>query len=114
MPNMTKLIPPRNSRRRFQRGFSLIELMIAITLGLMIMTGLVSVFVKNSLVRSEIERSNRQIESGRYAVTLLTEDLRMAGFPSSFDRRDTIILPNPPPLPALTAPPDPCDASVAN
>ena len=109
-------------RRPAGGGFSLIELMIAITLGLMIMTGLISVFVKNSLVRSEIERNNRQIESGRYAISLISNDLRMAGFLSSFNPYDSIIVPNNPPLganavtgaAAMTSMPDPCVASVAN
>ena len=119
---MTNLLPQRNKRREFQSGFSLIELMIAITLGLLIMSGLTTIFVKNSQARSEIERSNRQLESGRYAVALLTEDLRMAGFLGSFDPLTSIIGPNFPPLgagsapdpvtPALTAMPDPCTTSV--
>jgi len=119
---MTNAIFQKNRGGTLQRGFSLIELMIAMTLGLLIMTGLTSIFVKNSLARSEIERSNRQIESGRYAMALLTEDLRMAGFMGTFNPYETIILPNAPPLGADTAPvtaamsslPDPCDASVAN
>lgn len=123
---MTRLLPPRNNLREFHRGFSLIELMIAITLGLLIMTGLVSIFVKNSQARTEIERSNRQLESGRYAMSLLTEDLRMAGYFSSFNPYEKIIgaSPEAPPLGADTSPvtaamgyppaPDPCDTTVAN
>jgi type IV pilus assembly protein PilW len=122
MTDMTNLLPPGNGHRKFQSGFSLVELMIAITLGLLIVAGLTTIFVKNSRARSEIERSNRQLESGRYAMTLLTEDLRMAGFLAAFNPYDSIIFPNNPPLGADTAPvtaamasmPDPCDASVAN
>lgn len=112
---MTNLPPPRNSRRKFRGGFSLIELMIAITLGLLIMTGLISIFVKNSQARSEIERSNRQLESGRYAMTLLSEDLRMAGYLASFNPYTSIIqTPSKPPLAGMAAMPDPCDASLLN
>jgi len=110
--------------RERQRGFSLTELMIALTLGLLIMTGLTTIFVKNSVTRGEIERSNRQLESGRYAMSLLTEDLRMAGFIATFDPYELIIYPNSPPLGAdtsvtpaiagMSSLPDPCDASVAN
>ena len=116
---MSKLHPPTNGRRKIPRGFSLIELMIAITLGLLIMTGLVSIFVKNSQARTEIEKSNRQLESGRYAISLLTDDLRMAGFLASFNPYTSIILPNNPPLgpdpvsgAAAMAMPDPCITSV--
>jgi type IV pilus assembly protein PilW len=128
MKHMTKLLPHGNQDHNIQAGFSLVELMIAVTLGLIIMTGLVSIFVKNSLARSEIERSNRQLESGRYAMSLLTEDLRMAGFLATFDPHAEIIgSKNPPtPFPPLGANPptdpgitditlvDPCATSVAN
>jgi type IV pilus assembly protein PilW len=36
--------------------------------------------VNSSAARSEVERTSRQIENGRYASELLTEDLRLAGF----------------------------------
>lgn len=119
---MTNLLPPKAGRREAQAGFSLIELMIAITLGLLIMSGLTTIFVKNSQARSEIERSNRQLESGRYAMTLMTEDLRMAGFLAAFNPYDSIIFPNSPPLgadtapvtPAMSAMPDPCATASAD
>jgi type IV pilus assembly protein PilW len=120
MTHMTNLLPSKNSHRRFHGGFSLVELMIALTLGLLIMSGLTTIFVKNSLARSEIERSNRQLESGRFAMSLLTEDLRMAGFLATFDPYSTIMFPNAPPLGADAAPvaqamnvlPDPCATDV--
>jgi type IV pilus assembly protein PilW len=116
---MTQLPSPKH-RRRFQAGFSLIELMIAITLGLMILAGLTTIFVKNSQARSEIERSNRQLESGRYAISLLSDDLRMAGFLAQFDPRASIIKPPNPPLGdgagnlTMATMPDPCATSVSD
>jgi type IV pilus assembly protein PilW len=71
---------PRLNPRRSMAGVSLIELMIAMTLGLIVLAALVSVFANSSAARSEMERSARQIENGRYAVELLTDDLRHAGF----------------------------------
>ena len=112
-----KSSPSNRENRKYpvalQGGFSIVELMIAITLGLLILAGVTTIFVKNSQVRNEVEQSNRQIESGRYATTLLTEDLRMAGFLASFDPYELIIQPGNPPLP-LTSKPDPCDATLAN
>ena len=121
---MNKLMKPRKDKRReYQGGFSLVELMIAIALGLIIMAGLTAVFVKNSQARSEIERSNRQLESGRYAMSLLSDDLRMAGFLATFDPYSEIIGLNYPPLSAgsapdpvtaaMAAPPDPCATGAA-
>ena len=66
--------------RRAQAGLSLVELLVAVTLGLMLMAGLAALFANSSSARNEIERSARQIENGRYAMEVLSEDLRLAGF----------------------------------
>lgn len=68
-----------------QQGFSLIELMIAITLGLLIMAGMLVVFANTSATRNEIDRTNRQIENGRYAMELLRDDVQLAGFFGEID-----------------------------
>jgi type IV pilus assembly protein PilW len=68
-----------------QCGFSLIELMIAITLGLLILAGMLTVFVNTSATRNEIDRANRQIENGRYAMDLLRDDIQLAGFFGEID-----------------------------
>ena len=67
--------PPRR-----MAGLSLIELMISITIGLMILSGVAFVFVNTSQARNEVERTSRQIENGRYAVEVIADDLRLAGF----------------------------------
>jgi len=70
-----------------QSGFSLVELMVAITLGLLIVAGLTTVFVGNSQTRSQMEQAAQQSENGRYAMELLTNDLRNAGYLAEFDAR---------------------------
>ena len=67
------------------RGFSLIELMISITLGLMILAVLVMIFANTSRARAELERSSQQIDNGRYAVELLSQDLQLAGYYGELD-----------------------------
>ena len=68
--------------RKQQRnaGFTLIELMIAVTLGLMVLAALTSFFVRTSYNRSELERNSRQIENGRYAIAAIRDDMMVAGF----------------------------------
>ena len=92
--------------RRSQRpvaGFSLIELMTAITIGLLILAGLASVFVNSSNANREMKNSAEQIESGRYAIELLSQDVRHAGY---YGEMGT--------LPAAPgAAPDPCAAPTA-
>lgn len=67
------------------RGFSLIELMVSVALGLIILTALFIIFVGNIRTRGEIVKASQQIENGRYAIQLLTEDLMLAGFFAEFD-----------------------------
>jgi len=61
-------------------GFSLVELMVSMTIGLMLLATLLVVFANASATRDELERTSRQIENGRYAVELLSDDLRVAGY----------------------------------
>lgn len=65
---------------RRQRGLTLIELMVAITISLFIMAALGSLLVSNTRARTELDRSSRQIENGRYAVQLLTQEIEQAGY----------------------------------
>jgi type IV pilus assembly protein PilW len=92
--------------RRKQAGLSLIELMVSMTLGLIVLSGVLIVFVNSSSARNEVERTTRQIENGRYASELLSEDLRLAGFYGQFDPT-TVVTPG-----ALPA--DPCSVTVAD
>jgi len=87
-----------------QFGYTIIELMIAITISLIILASLVAIFANNSRTRGEIERANQQTENGRYAVQLITDDLHNAGYLAEF---------NPALLPTPATKPDPCDTSVA-
>ena len=66
--------------KRHQHGFSLIELMIGVALGLVVLAALTSFFVSTSSSRNEIERTSRQIENGRFAIDILRNEIRLAGF----------------------------------
>jgi type IV pilus assembly protein PilW len=85
-----------------QQGLTLVELMVAVTLGLMILAGATTIFVRNSKTSDEIKKANQQIESGRYASNLLADDLKNAGYLAELD---------PSALPTPTAP-NPCAADV--
>lgn len=63
-----------------QRGVSLIELMVAMTLGLVLLAGLVTIFSNSSQTQRELQRTAQQIENGRYAMDAITQDLHHAGF----------------------------------
>jgi type IV pilus assembly protein PilW len=76
------------------RGYTLVELMVSITIGLMVLAALVTLFAGNSRQRAEVERANEQTDNGRYALQLLSEDLRDAGYLASFNP-GTVTGPNP-------------------
>jgi type IV pilus assembly protein PilW len=61
-------------------GFSLVELMVGLAIGMILVAGLSLLFANTSRSGSELEKSIRQIENGRYAVELLRDDLALAGY----------------------------------
>ena len=63
-----------------QRGVTLIELMVAVTLGLLISAGVGSLFVQGSRSHTQDDRYLRMIEHGRFAIGTIAEDLRMISF----------------------------------
>jgi type IV pilus assembly protein PilW len=68
------------TNRISQRGLSLIELMISITIGLLILSALITLFVSQSITRIDLDKSTRLIDNGRYALEVLSDNLRLAGF----------------------------------
>jgi type IV pilus assembly protein PilW len=70
--------------RRSNTGFSLIELMIGVTIGLVLLTVLATVFDRTSGGRSDLDRVSRLVENSRFAVDVIGDDVRHAGFYGSF------------------------------
>src|SRR5258706_5878274 len=62
------------------RGVTLVELMVAMTIGLLVIAGLCALFAQTAGARSEIERAGQQLENGRFALELLRDDIRQAGY----------------------------------
>ncbi len=67
-------------RRHVQRGFTLIEMMISITIGLGILAGLVGVLATNSSNAKTNDRTSELLTNGRYALNSIRHELREAGF----------------------------------
>jgi len=63
-----------------QKGLSLVELLISITLGLILLTGVMKVFLSSKTVFSTQQALSRIQETGRLAVDFMSRDIRMAGF----------------------------------
>jgi type IV pilus assembly protein PilW len=73
-----------------QRGFTLIELMIAGTLGLVLLLVLVQLFVDNNRHRRQNQQLAGLQDQGRYALAALTRDLQMAGYWGGMFQAQTI------------------------
>lgn len=91
---------PSISRR--QGGFSIVELMIGVALGLVILAALTSFFVSTSANRHEIERTSRQIENGRFAIDTVRNEIRLAAFYAEMATNG-----------ATFSAPDPCQTDIA-
>jgi type IV pilus assembly protein PilW len=65
---------------RRQRGFSLVELMVAMLIGLILLFGVTQVYVSSKRSANAQEDLARMQENGRFAMDLITRDLRRAGY----------------------------------
>lgn len=93
-------------RKRTESGFSIVELMIALTLELLLVAG-VTVLVSNTGQNYRATSgAAQQVESGRYAMEILTTDLHLAGF---FGRLSPSLVNN---WNAPASLPDPCDVGT--
>lgn len=63
-----------------QRGLTLIEVMVAMTISLLLLGGVMQVFTSNKQTYRLNEALSRLQESGRYALNHLTQEIRMADF----------------------------------
>ncbi|MBA2674042.1 PilW family protein [Ramlibacter sp.] len=70
----------RTARRARQDGFTLVELMVGMALGLFILLALVTLLINVNRNNSEMSRSNNVIENGRFALQLLSTDVAHGGF----------------------------------
>jgi type IV pilus assembly protein PilW len=89
-------------------GFSLVELMISLALGLVVVGAMTTMFVQSSRARNTSDRANRQTESGRFALQLISTDLQQAGYYDAYDPDASAKTYQAPPA----AKPDPCTTDL--
>jgi type IV pilus assembly protein PilW len=92
-------------RQRFstharQRGLTIVELMIAMTVALLVLGTVAVVFGGTSRNRASLERSARLIENVQYAMNVLRDDITQAGY---YDTLTTSIISWHVPDPCATA-----------
>lgn len=72
--------PQMSTVRARQRGLTLVEIMVAMVLGLILTAGVVQVFLGSKNTYRVNEALSRLQEEGRMALELLSRDVRMAGY----------------------------------
>jgi type IV pilus assembly protein PilW len=83
----------------YQAGLSLIELMISIAIGLLLLAGVTALIVQQNSTRTELDKSTRQIENGRYAIQSIQDELQFAGYYGEFPNAGTTAVSTPVSLP---------------
>ena len=72
------------AHRYAARGFGLVELMVAIVIGLILIAALVALFLGTTRSNREMATANSMIENGRFAIQLLESDIVHAGYWGTF------------------------------
>ncbi|THB64927.1 MAG: prepilin-type N-terminal cleavage/methylation domain-containing protein [Gammaproteobacteria bacterium] len=70
-----------------QSGMSLVELMIALVIGLLLSAALITIYVSNKKVFWDAESAAILQENNRFVLKLIVNDMRMAGFYGQVDYR---------------------------
>jgi type IV pilus assembly protein PilW len=70
-----------SATRLSARGFTLVEMMVAMTLSLVLLGGVLSVLYSSKVTYNENERTARMQENMRASVEVIARDLRGGGFP---------------------------------
>lgn len=66
--------------RRPQSGFSMVELLIAVALGIILSWAILDVTLTSSRTAREVELTSEMVENGRYLSQLLKSEVHLAGF----------------------------------
>lgn len=69
-----------NTAKRQQTGLSLIELMVAITIGSLLLLGATSLLINNKRIYQTQDQLGRMQENARFAVQRMFHDISMAGY----------------------------------
>ena len=65
---------------RRQSGLSLVEIMVALTLGVVLLTGVIQIYASTKSTYRMQDNLARLQENGRFALSFLSRDVRMAGY----------------------------------
>lgn len=78
-----------HTSHRDMRGLSLVELMVAMTIGLIILAAISSLFVSSKQTYTAQDSLSRLQENARFAMQFLIKDIRLAGYFGCLNTVDT-------------------------
>lgn len=70
----------KNTSKKYQIGLTLIEIMIALLIGAFLLGGLLQIFLGNKQSYRLSDGQSRLQENARYALELLSHDIRLSGY----------------------------------
>jgi len=68
-----------------QKGFTLVEIMVAVVISLVLLSGVIQIFLSSKQTYRFGEAISRLQESGRFAIDMMSHDIRMAGYQGCAD-----------------------------
>ena len=75
-----------------QSGFTLIEIMLALVIGLLLMVGILQIFISTKATYRVEDALARLQENGRFAINFIAKDLRMAGYKGCISRDSSTLV----------------------
>lgn len=76
---------------RRMAGFSMVELLLALALGVVVVAGIVQLFVGNSQTYALLTGQSRMQENGRFALDFIERAVRSAGYMGCAPERENIV-----------------------
>jgi type IV pilus assembly protein PilW len=80
-----------HARSPRQRGFSLVEMMIAMLIGLILAAGIIQIFISSKQSYRVQDNMGRMQENARFAMDFLSQEVRMAGFTGCYKNSPSTI-----------------------
>ncbi len=72
-------------------GLSLVEVMISLTMGTIVLMGVINLFSANSETYNLLQGQSRMQESARFALSYLSKDIQKAGYRGCFSRGPLLV-----------------------
>jgi len=80
-------------QRSSQQGFSIVELLVAVVISMLLLTGVIQVFFSSKQTYASNEAASRLQENGRFALEFIAQSARHAGYVEAAN--STTLRPNP-------------------